>query len=269
VNVQWWCSARDLPWNWTWQAYPGVWLFVVAVGALFWPLRQRRGSLLGAAGVPAATVLLWLTLDYPVGPLGAGYLAWVHAVQFLMLAMVVPPLLYLGLDRARVATALERRGWAMSLVRRATQPLFAMIVFAIVMVVSHIPRVVDALMVTQPGAFALDLAWLGAGLLFWWPVLVRVPERPHFPPLVQMLYLFFGAQPHLYIAMWLLLARFPVYGTYELAPRVGDLSAVTDQQIAGGVMLGVGGTFILVVITVLFFRWMSGYQDREPFRRSG
>jgi putative membrane protein len=263
VNVQWWCSARDLPWTWAWQAYPGVWLFALAFGAAFWRLRRR-----GAWQLPAAVLTLWLTLDYPVGPLGAGYLAWVHSVQFLSLAMAVPPLLFLGLDRDRVIALLESRPVLYGIIRRLTQPLFAMIQFAVIMVVTHLPAVVDALMGTQVGAFALDLAWLGAGTLFWWPVLMRVPERPHFPPLVQMLYLFFGAQPHLYIAMWLLLARFPVYGTYELAPRVSSLSAASDQQVAGGIMLVAGGTFILVVITVLFFRWMSRLEASDEAHRA-
>ena len=32
--MQWWCAAQGVPWRWAWQAYPGVWLFALAlVGA--------------------------------------------------------------------------------------------------------------------------------------------------------------------------------------------------------------------------------------------
>ena len=275
MNVQWWCSARGAPWDGSWQAYPGVWLFVLAVGAFFWSLRVKPSNRQTVKPSNAETfkpsnfqtfsfslslVLLWATLDWPIGPLGAGYLAWVHSVQFLMLAMIVPPLLLLSLDRGHMATLLTRHPSFDGVVRRATQPLFALILFAVTMVLTHLPNIVDSLMATQLGAFALDLAWFGVGLIFWWPVIVRVPERAHFPPLVQMLYLFFGTQPHLYIAMWLLGADYPSYGTYELAPRITALSAITDQQIAGALMLGFGATYVLGVITVLFFRWMK----REP-----
>ena len=271
MNVQWWCSARGLPWDGSWQAYPGVWLFVLAVGALFWPLRlhgpngtspraSRPSHPLRRAAFPLALALLWLTLDWPVGPLGAGYLASVHSVQFLMLAMVVPPLLLLALDRERIRELLARHPVAALVVRKLTQPLFAMILFAVTMVLTHLPGIVDGFMATQPGAFALDFAWLAAGFVFWWPVVIRVPERPHFPPLVQMLYLFFGTQPHLYIAMWLLGADYPSYGTYELAPRVTALSALTDQQIAGALMLAFGATYVLGAITVLYFRWQAQQQ---------
>lgn len=287
MNVQWWCSARGEPWDGSWQAYPGVWLFVLAIGALFWPLRLRTDrqtvnpsngqtvnpsarqpvnpstsqtvnpSPVRVAAFPLGLLLLWLTLDWPVGPLGAGYLAWVHSVQFLMLAMVIPPVLLLGLDRAGIAAMLDRRPLLALVVRKLTQPLLAMILFAVTMVLTHLPALVDAFMATQAGAFALDFAWLAAGLVFWWPVIIRVPERRHFPPLMQMLYLFFGTQPHLYIAMWLLGAEYPSYGTYELAPRVTSLAALTDQQIAGALMLAFGATYILGAITVLYFRWQG------------
>lgn len=254
--MTWWCSARGLPWDWSWQAYPGVWIFAIAVGLLFWPAAVRGGAPAWRRfAIPVGTLLLWLTLDWPVGPLGAGYLASVHSVQFLMLAMVVPPLLWLGVDRDRVQGALQARPEAARVVNVVTRPLVAIIVFAVTMVLTHLPVVVDAFMRSQLGAFVLDAAWFGAGLLFWWPVIVRVPERPRFPPLMQMLYVFFGTQPHLYIAMWLLGASYPAYGTYELAPRATSLSAITDQQIAGATMLAFGATYVIAIITVLFFRW--------------
>ena len=271
MNVQWWCSARGAPWDGSWQAYPGVWLFVLVVGAVFWSLRVKRSnrqtvkpsnaetlkpSNLQTLSLPLSLLLLWLTLDWPVGPLGAGYLAWVHSVQFLMLAMIVPPLLLLGLDRERIASLLARHQIVGGIMRRLTQPLIAIILFAVTMVLTHLPPIVDALMASQLGAFVLDVGWFAVGLVFWWPVIVRVPERAHFPPLMQMLYLFFGTQPHLYIAMWLLAADYPSYGTYELAPRITPVSAITDQQIAGALMLGFGATYVLGVITVLFFRRM-------------
>ena len=261
--MTWWCSARGLPWDGSWQAYPGVWLFAILVGAAFWLLRPRGAEApwWKRAAVPAGVVLLWITLDWPVGPLGAGYLVSVHSAQFLVLAMVVPPLLLLGFDRASVSAALQRHPRLRRVVSATTRPLFAIIAFAVTMVLTHLPGVVDSLMASQLGAFVLDAAWLASGLLFWWPVIVRVPERAHFPPLMQMLYLFFGTQPHLYIAMWLLSADFPAYATYELAPRIIALSAITDQQIAGAVMLGFGATYVLGAITILFFRWTSSQRD--------
>jgi putative membrane protein len=265
VNVQWWCSARGIPWKWHWQPYPGVWLAALALGAAYarWskPLQAGAGVDTVSAGRRiggwVAVVFVWLTLDWPGGPLGTGYLASVHAAQFLVLAMIAPPLLLRGVDPNRVRAVIARNGVMARIIRIATKPLVAMIGFTIVMLATHAPLAVDTLMRTQLGAFVLDSAWFLSGLAFWWPVVLDAPVREHFGPPMRMLYLFAGTQAHLYLAMWLLLADFPQYGIYELAPRVVGLSALEDQQLAGGLLLTIGGTYVLAVISVVFFRWFA------------
>lgn len=258
LDIQWWCSARGTNWTWAWQAFPGVWIFLAAlIVGLELALRRSGASLPRWRTLTrwVAVILLWIFLDWPVGPLGAGYLMWVHAAQFLVLAMVVPPLLLLGLGPDGVAPILRGRVTG-PLIRAGTQPILAMIVFTAVMVVSHLPGVVDTLMKQQLGAFALDLSWFVSGTLFWWPVVLREPPRPRFMPLVQMVYLFFGTQPHVYIAMWLLLGEFPKYATYELAPRMSGLSPLQDQAVGGGLMLLVTLPLVFGVLTVIFTRWV-------------
>ena len=271
MNVQWWCSARGLPWRWQWQAYPGVWLAVIALGAAYarWsrPLdgdgRERAVSTGRRVGGWIGVVLVWMTLDWPGGPLGTGYLASVHAAQFLVLAMLAPPLLLRGLDPGRVRALFERNGIPAKIVSATTKPLLVMIAFTIVMLATHAPGVVDVLMRSQLGAFALDSAWFLSGLAFWWPIVIDVPLRERFGPPMRMLYLFAGTQAHLYLAMWLLLAELPVYGIYELAPRVSGLSALEDQQVAGGLLLTIGGSYVLAVISVVFFRWFAEPQPER------
>lgn len=210
-----------------------------------------------------AIALVWMALDWPGGPLGAGYLASVHAAQYLVLAMLAPPLLLRGLDADRVRALLDRNGVAARIIRVATKPLVAMLAFSIVMLATHTPDAVDTLMRSQLGAFALDMAWFLTGLAFWWPVVIELPLREHFGPPIRMLYLFAGTQAHLYLSMWLLLAALPVYGIYELAPRVTGLSALEDQQVAGGLLLTIGGTYVLAVISVLFFQWFAEPQPES------
>lgn len=254
--MQWWCSATGEPWTWGWQAYPGVWAFVAFAAWMAWRAigaepadRSRRVTAV------AAIALLWLTLDWPVGPLGTGYLAWVHALQFISLAMVVPPLLLRALPHESLHDVLAQRPRLTNAIGGVTQPVVAAVLFTMVMVATHVPRVVDAVMQFQLGAFALDLAWLLSGLVFWWPVVVRYPERAGFNPIFRILYIFLGTQPHLFIAMWLLLSDFPVYATYELAPRVTGLTALQDQQVAGGIMIGIAEPIVFAFIAYVFFKW--------------
>jgi putative membrane protein len=243
---------------------------VAALAATYARWSRRTGQPTGTstsaarrAGGWVAVALIWAALDWPGGPLGTGYLASVHAAQFLILGMFAPPLLLRGLDAGRVAALVQRNGAAARVIAFVTQPLLAMIAFTVVMLATHAPGAVDVLMRSQPGAFLLDMAWFLSGLVFWWPVVIDVPVRQHFGPPMRILYLFAGTQAHLYLSMWLMLAEFPAYGIYELAPRVTGLSAMEDQQIAGGLLLLIGGTYVLAVISVLFFRWFAEPQP-EP-----
>ena len=39
--MQWWCVAQERPWSWSWQPYPGVWIFLLLLGAGYlWALRR-------------------------------------------------------------------------------------------------------------------------------------------------------------------------------------------------------------------------------------
>ena len=255
MTIQWWCSARGTPWTWQWQAYPGVWLLVAVMAWGVFRVADAT-TLRRVAGI-AGVILLWLALDWPLGAIGIGYLASAHALQFILLALVVPPLLLVAVPPRRAHGALERHPALAVVVRKITQPVVAAIAFNIVMAVTHVPDVVDRLMRAQAGAFVLDVAWLLAGIVFWWPVVLHVPERPHFAAPVRMLFVFLGTQGHLLLAMWLLSAAFPVYATYELAPRITALSAMTDQQIAGGLMIVAAEPIIYGLITLIFYRWFA------------
>jgi cytochrome c oxidase assembly factor CtaG len=262
-GVQWWCAARGDAWTWAWTPYPGIWLAVAmaAVATARWRAagpgdNSSREEAWRPWAAWSAVVLLWLTLDWPAGALGAGYLASVHAAQYLMLAMVVPPLALLGVPLG-AWERLARRASLMRVLHVATDPFRAMLSFTLVMVFSHQPWLVDTLMKTPLGNFALDAAWLASGVVFWWSLCAPLPARPAFAPLLKIVYVFAGTVAHVFIGMWMLIADYPIFATYELAPPFAGLTARADQQWAGGVFLMVGSPLVLVVMSVIFFRWIG------------
>lgn len=258
-QLQWWCSAQGQAWSWTWRPYPGVWLFMAALAALWWRATHAGGARPTgarlAAGI-AGLLLVWAALDWPLGLLGTGYLASVHAVQFLLLAMLAPGLLVWSLPPA-AAAMLAARPVAGRLLERLARPLVAAVLFSAVMVATHAPAVADRLMTSQAGAFALDAAWLLAGLLFAWPLFQDAPARPRFQPLLRIVYVFFGTIVHFFIGMWLLVSELPQYATYELAPPFPGLSPHMDQQLAGAVFLLIGTPLVFLAMSVIFFRWQG------------
>jgi cytochrome c oxidase assembly factor CtaG len=114
------------------------------------------------------------------------------------------------------------------------------------------------MMATQLGSFAIDMAWLCAGTLFWWPLVAQVPARPRFGQLLRMGYLVLGVMfspVTIVLVAVLVFNQHPLFATYELAPRVGGLDSVADHQIAGLLMSVGGGAITVVGMTTIFFRW--------------
>ncbi len=276
--MTWWCSARGTAWDWTWQAYPGVWLFIGLLAIGYVALVRRAGAAGGAVGGAVGgrrracffggLAILWLALDWPIGALGAGYLASVHMAQFLMIALLAPPLMLLGVPRV-VYASLGAHRQALAVLRVLTHPLVALALFGVVVYWTHLPGVVDMLMVTQVGSFVLDLAWLFGGLVFWWPVVASVPERPGFPAGLKMGYLFLATVINTLPYAFLTFGDLPFYGLYELAPPVSGITTRQDQQIAGLLMKMGGGVILWTAITILFFRWFQREEAEGSAERAG
>jgi len=268
MPLQWWCSATGIAWTWSWRAYPGVWIMIALLGLLMLIGRptamtggQRGLWLLGSA-------FLWAALDWPLGVLGAGYLLSAHALQFLLVVYVAVPLLLAGVPPAWF-DGVGRHPAVVGLLRSVTHPVAATVLFTAVLVVSHFPFVLDTLRPSQSGSFALDIAWVLAGVLLWWPVIVAVPARPWFPPPVKILYLFVSGLPCTGVGIVLTLTELPLYGLYELAPRVQAIPARVDQQAAGMIMWVVAHLMTLAAISVVFFQWARGIETEAPAGEKG
>jgi cytochrome c oxidase assembly factor CtaG len=251
--MQWWCSAQGIPWSWTWRPYVGVWLLIAALGVAGWLFTRRTGrTRLQRTSFLTGLLLLWAALDWPIGTLGAGYLASVHMVQFLLIVFYAPPLILLGL-RPDEDDATARAGY--SRLRRAlTHPLVTLAILIVVTIVTHLPVVVDSLMSSQAGSFLLDSAWLIAGLLFWWPVIM--PGAPTwFIPVVRIGY--FVASMMLMTApnAMITFSQLPIYATYELAPPIPGIDVLQDQRLAGIWMRLGAAIAVWTAISVLFIRW--------------
>ncbi len=260
--MQWWCAAQGIPWTWAWRPYPGVWVFVALLVVVYWRFtRESPPSARRRAAFGAGVFLLWVALDWPVGALGSGYLASIHMVQFLLIALVAPPLLILGLPRPVLERAhTSRAGWALQFI---STPLIALLLFHTIVVATHWPGLVDRLMVSQVGSLALDLTWLCGGLVFWWPVVSPVPQRPRFPFGVQIGYLIASTVLMTLPYVFLTFAELPFYATYELAPPVGLLSAVEDQRVAGLIMRLGGGAILWTAAGLLFWLWYREENEVE------
>ncbi len=285
VAVNWWCSAS--PRNWTWDPSPYIGAWVILLGtialAIWWAARGRHQEPVldareaaelehgsgpypsSSAGRTVAFVFgiigLWACLDWPLAALGAGYLATAQMIRQVLMVMVVAPLLLFACP-SDLAVRLFGWGRRLTLLRITARPLVAVIVASVVLVAVNAPAVLDPLVATPYGAFAMDLVWIFAGFVVWMPV-----QSPH--PGVRRLegpfalgYLILQSIVPVLPGFFMTWADTPIYATYELAPRAFEgFDAVTDQQTAAAI-LQVGGTVLLwIQIAFRFLHW--GYLQME------
>lgn len=252
--MQWWCSATGLPWTWSWQWYPGVHLVLLAIAAGWWWLGQaqrwpRRPWLPFLAGWLA----LEATFDWPVGKLGAGYLASVHTLQFLLLTLVVGPCLLHSVPEAGWQALAPEGSWRRRALRWLARPLPGLICYNVLVVTTHLPSIVDVAMTTQLGTMTIDFAWLLAGLLLWWPIVGPASFRC-LGVWGTIGYIFGATIVPTIPAMMMVFSDWPLYRLYELAPRVSNrFSANDDIKLAGLTMKLFGDIPLWIAAAVVFF----------------
>lgn len=258
--MRFWCSTLEEPWSWSFRAYPGIWLAMCLLIIPYFLFQRRAPKGYKAPKSQnrlfiAAVVLLWLATDWPLGLLGASYLASAHMLQFLLYTMAVAPLLLLGVPEW-MARRIAGRLRLYRILGRCAKPVVAGVLFNGILILTHSPWAVDNFRASQFGSFGMDLLWLVAGLLVWIPLVSPIPEHrmTSYPGRMAYLFLSLGVIPAV-PGGFLTFASFPLYATYELAPRVHGLGATTDQQLAGLVMKLGGIPIVWGTIVVLMYRW--------------
>lgn len=215
----------------------------------------RRQVTLFTLGV----LTIWVAAGSPVHDIAEDYLYSVHMVQHMLLSFVAPPLLVLGTP-AWLLRALLRPAWLLTAVRAITRPLPALVLFNVVVALSHWTAVVDASLRSEPVHLAAHATLFLSAIVMWMPVTSPLLELPRLAYPGQMLYLFIHSLLPTVPASFLTLGHHPLYRFYETVPRLWGLSAMTDQRIAGLIMKIAGGFLLWGVIAALFFKWYAREQ---------
>ncbi|MDP1807482.1 MAG: cytochrome c oxidase assembly protein, partial [Acidimicrobiales bacterium] len=215
--------------------------------------RQRGWFIVGIA-------LLWAAADWPIHDIGERYLYLVHMSQHLLLTLVVPPIMLLAtpewLARLVVGTGRVDR-WVHQLAR----PVPAAVLFNGLVLLSHFTGTVN--LASESGLFhyGMHTALVLSAVLLWIPVCGPFPELRISPP-AQVVHLFLTSIIPTVPGAWLTFADGAVYRVYDIPDRLWGVSVTSDQQVAGLIMKLVGGTYLWILIAVIFFRW-AGTAMRE------
>jgi putative membrane protein len=246
-------------------------LVYVAAAAVLYLLGSRgrwRPTPLQAASFFGGLLAIVIALNSPID-VYADQLFWVHMVQHILLLTVAPPLILLGRPwprmwrplplrpRTAVARTVARSSWTSPL-RALTRPLPAWVLFNATLLAWHIPAAYDATL-TSGTVHAVEHAmFFFTGLLFWAWVIDPGPLRRRLAWPVRIAYTAGAMVVSWMLAITLVLVPHPLYGYYaNLASRPGGISALTDQQLAAGVMWVLGSITYTVTFLVGFYRWLD------------
>lgn len=283
--MNWWCSATARNWTWTPRPYIGAWVMLLGVIALaaWWHWRGRHQEpeidareaaalQVGSGPYPGSgasralafafgIVGLWACLDWPLASLGAGYLATAQMVRQVLMVFAVAPLLLYACP-AGLAVRLFGWGRRLTVLRWAARPMLAVPVAAITLLAVNAPAILDPLVATPYGAFAMDLMWIVAGFVLWMPVQCPHPGVRRLEGAFALGYLILQSIVPLLPGFFMTWADNAIYRTYDLAPRaIAGFDAVVDQQTAAAILQVGGMIFLWVQISFRFLHW--GYQELE------
>lgn len=188
----------------------------------------------------------------------------IHMVQHLLLTLVAPPLLALGApvtQLLRASSAEGRARWILPVLQSRVvavigHPVVAWIVFASVMWAAHFSPLFDLSLENRLVHDLEHAVFLGAGLLFWWPVvgLDPAPHRMGHP--ARLLYVFLQMPQNSFLAMAILFTGTPLYPHYVTLGSPYGIDPLADQQLAAGIMWFVGDLLFLGALLAVLTGWM-------------
>jgi putative membrane protein len=197
------------------------------------------------------------------------YLYSAHMLQHMVLSYFMPPLLLLATP-TWLARLLVGNGRIWRAFRWLAMPVVAGVIFNAMVIVSHIPAVVNEAVTSGNPVlhYGLHTVLVLSALLMWVPVCGPFPEL-RMGPGGTMIYLFAMSIIPTVPAGWLTFADGAVYKAYDHEPRLWGITVTDDQQMAGAIMKVGGSLFLWTVIAVLFFRrFMGNWEEQNTYVRS-
>ena len=230
----------------------------------------RLFSFLGGLAV------LFLAIASPIDTF-AGLLLQVHMIQHLLLLMVAPPLIWLGQPVIPLLRGLPRPVLKNGLgpflswhgLRRfghaLTHPAVCWMAMAAATILWHLPRFYEIGLRSQGWHEFEHACFLSAAMLFWWPVIQVWPSHARWPRWAMIPYLIAADLVNTGLSAWLVFSDHVVYRTYELAPRLGGISALDDQSTAGAIMWVPGSIAYLIPAFLLVMQALGSRTSLRPW----
>jgi putative membrane protein len=257
-----------------WTFSPAI-LIPIGAYAYFWIRRfreVRRTS--GPRGAGArqlipfiAAVLVMLTaLVSPLDGLGEDYLFSAHMVQHLLLGDIAPLLILLSLSRVMMRPLTRRLQALERALGPLAHPATALVLWLGLVYLWHVPALYDAALEHAPVHALQHVAFFTAGMLVWWPLIQPVPMRHRLTGMWTFGYIGTAKVGLAALGLYLTWSGTVAYTYYESVPRIWGLSAISDQNVGGAIMMVEQSLLLVTVLAILFSR-MLVQSEQDELRR--
>ena len=271
--------------HWSWD--PSL-IYVTVAGVMYVLGGLRRGTSrsrlstrsedrLREIAFAAGLASIVIALDSPIDHY-SDLLFWVHMGQHIILLTVAPPLILLGRPwprmwqalplrwRTQVGRTLAGAGWTAP-IRAIAKPVPAFVLFNANMLAWHLPGAYNLTLTHQWVHNGEHALFFFSGLLFWAHVVDPGPLRRRMTWYWRAVYVTGAMIAGWVLAILLVLVKQPLYPHYaDLLSRPGGFSALTDQQIAGGMMWVPGSVSYSIALLAIFSRWASPEHEKAQRR---
>lgn len=252
--------------------HPEVMVLVIILGftyrQLVGPLRSRFGPNLPPFprmrqwAMYLSLVTLYIAVGTPLQILADQFLLTAHMIQFVLLAMVLPPLFLIGLPDWLIAPVLHPHG-VMAAIKFFTRPGVALLVFTVVFSIFQVPNLLEATLKYNGLYLVEEYLMMLASIFLWWPVYSPTKAIPSIARPLTLLYLFAMSLPTLLTFAFITLAGQAFYSTYITGAHALGVSPLTDQQLGGAVMKVSTMLILLVVFIKEFYMWVQAERAKE------
>jgi len=219
--------------------------------------------------------LLWLGLMSPLDELGDRYLFSAHMLQHMILEFIGPALLVAALPEEMVRRWMRIPAFRLA-DRTLGNPVFAITVATLVMLVWHVPPIYDITLVNEPVHIIEHITYLISGTMLWWPVFKPIPEG-RLKPMPATIYLTAAAFLASILGMIYTISDVPFYGAYaypvdehHLLPLIRDQWGIThleDQKLGGAIMWVICTLNFFWALMAVMVEWVAE-QEGDDVRRS-
>lgn len=261
----------------TWEIDPLLSLVLVALAAGYLLAARAVARAHPASPVPAWRAAAWIgglaVVAFAVQgspDVYAAALFSAHMVQHLLLVAIAAPLFALAAPTTlllRVVSPSIRARFVLPVLRSrlvgaVTHPLVAWVAFAAVMWGSHFSPLFDAAL-EDPLVHQFEHAlYLGAAMLFWWPVVGADPMRHRLGWAGRIVYLIAALPWNSFLGVAITFAPQVLYPHYASVARDWGPSPLVDQQAAGAIMW-VGGDLAFLVALLLVVAGLLADEERK------